>query len=79
MRNGFRWVTVVLVLVLLPAGAGALPAPKAPNSGTGFWSTWKSLVAIATVVFGLDSKAKDVPQIEQGCAADPTGGVKCDS
>ena len=80
MRYGFRWVAVLLVLALmLPAAAGALPA-RGTSFGSGGWSPWTRLVAFVSALFGTDQSARKAPpQIDMGCGNDGTGLPKCDS
>jgi hypothetical protein len=78
MRHGFRWVSALLVLALmLPAAAGALPA-RGASFGSAGWNPWSRLVAFVSALFGSDTKAqKSPPQIDQNCGIDPNGAPKC--
>ena len=80
MRHGFRWVAALLVLVLmLPAAAGALPARGASFKGQG-WNPWSRLIALVSALFGAEASArKEPPQVDTGCGIDGTGVPKCDS
>jgi hypothetical protein len=80
MRHGFRWVAALLVLALmLPAAAGALPARGASFKGQG-WNTWSRLVAFVSALFGSDQGARNNPPfIDANCGVDPNGSPKCDS
>lgn len=75
MRHGFRCVASVLVLaLLLPAAAGALPAAGAGFGSSG-WNPWRSIVSLVAGLFG----AKPMPEVETGCGIDGSGLPKCDS
>ena len=80
MRHGFRWVAALLVLALmLPAAAGALPA-RGTSFGSGGWSPWSRLVAFVSALFGTDQGSqKEPPQVDASCGFDPNGSPKCDS
>jgi len=80
MRHEFRWVVALLVLVLmLPAAAGALPAPRTSSSSHG-WNPWSRLVELVSALFGAaESSGKKPPRTDSGCGYDPTGAPKCDS
>ncbi len=80
MRYGLRWNAALLVLALMiPAAAGALPAQKTSWVGEG-WSPWSRLVAYVSSWFGSDQDGgREQPQIETSCGIDPNGSPKCDS
>lgn len=80
MRHGFRWTAALLVLALvLPSAAGALPAPKTSSMSEG-WNPWSRIVAfVAALVGGVEGKTKPKPQADTGCGIDGTGAPKCDS
>lgn len=80
MRYGLRWVAALVVLTLmLPTAAGALPAARAGSGGAG-WNLWSRIAAVVSAFFGSgQSIRKPGPQTDDGCGYDPTGAPKCGS
>ncbi len=80
MRHGFRWVAALVVLALMvPAAAGALPSARAGIGGNG-WNPWSRIVAFVSSLFGASAgEAKVLPKTDTGCGIDGLGAPKCDS
>ncbi len=79
MRHGFRWIAGLLLLALmLPASAGALPV-RGAGFGISGWNPWSRLLAFVSVFFGADRNAQKPPTGDTGCGIDPNNSPKCDS